>query len=221
MRVYFLGASNSETYRMMNAILKYSKDVSFDGFIDSNPEKWNTNFLGLPVLGGIEIVSKLKDDGVGFVNLITRDTRVRFETTRKIVEYGGQLVNFIHPAIDLTLVKMGVGNYIQEGVILQAEVVVGDNSSIHMGSLIGHETKIGNSVFIAHGVSVSGCCQIGDGTFIGTNATILPRVKVGNWVTIGAGAVVTKDVPDYSVLVGNPGRVIKSNEPVYSHAELF
>jgi acetyltransferase-like isoleucine patch superfamily enzyme len=76
-------------------------------------------------------------------------------------------------------------------------------------------------VFIAHGVSVSGCCYIGDGTFIGTNSTILPRISIGKWATIGAGTVVTKDVPDYSVVVGNPGRVIKVNEQLFFDGEIL
>jgi acetyltransferase-like isoleucine patch superfamily enzyme len=119
------------------------------------------------------------------------------------------------------MVSVGIGNYIQESVILQAEVLVGDNSSIHMGALIGHESRIGNSVFIAHAVSVSGCCDIGDGCFVGTNATILPRLRIGKWSTIGAGAVVTKDIPDYSVVVGNPGKVIRMNRTAFAHGDVF
>ena len=122
---------------------------------------------------------------------------------------GGHLGNFIHPSIDLTMTKLGAGLYLQEGVQLQAEVELGDNTSIHMGAVVGHETKVGKSVFIAHAVSISGCCSIGDGAFIGTNATILPRIKVGRWATIGAGAVITKDVPDCAVVVGNPGKLLR------------
>ena len=51
---------------------------------------------------------------------------------------------------------------------------------------------------------------IGDNCYIGSGATILGPVKIGNNVIIGAGAVVVKDVPDNSVVVGNPGRVAKS-----------
>jgi acetyltransferase EpsM len=36
-------------------------------------------------------------------------------------------------------------------------------------------------------------------------------VKIGKWATIGAGAVIINDVPDYAVVVGNPGKVIKFN----------
>ena len=50
---------------------------------------------------------------------------------------------------------------------------------------------------------------MGEGTHIGAGATIIPNLKIGKWATIGAGAVVIKDVPDYAVVVGNPGRIIK------------
>lgn len=47
---------------------------------------------------------------------------------------------------------------------------------------------------------------------IGANVTILPGVTIGNNVVIGAGAVVTKDIPDNSLAVGVPARVIKEIE---------
>ena len=45
--------------------------------------------------------------------------------------------------------------------------------------------------------------------WIGAGATILPGVTVGKYAIVGAGSVVTQDVPDYSVVVGNPARVVK------------
>ena len=47
------------------------------------------------------------------------------------------------------------------------------------------------------------------GAWIGAGATILPGVTVGRYAVVGAGAVVTKDVPDYSVVVGSPARIVK------------
>lgn len=51
--------------------------------------------------------------------------------------------------------------------------------------------------------------SIGDGCWIGEKACILPGVKIGKKCIIGANSVVTKSIPDYSIAVGNPAKVIK------------
>ena len=191
------------------------------GFIDNDSSKKGMNFHGYRVFGGFEVLDDFSGDDVHIVNTITQTTAIRYETTREVVRRGFPLANLIYPTVDLRMARVGVGNYIQEAVQLQAEVSIGDNSSIHMGTLIGHETRIGNSTFIAHAVSISGLVKIGDGVTIGTNSTIIPRIKIGNWATIGAGAVVIRDVPDYAVAVGNPAKVIKYSEEKYADGEVF
>ena len=52
--------------------------------------------------------------------------------------------------------------------------------------------------------------KIGNNVFVGAGTIILPGVTIGNNVVIGAGSVVSKDIPDDSVVVGNPARVVKS-----------
>jgi UDP-2-acetamido-3-amino-2,3-dideoxy-glucuronate N-acetyltransferase len=46
------------------------------------------------------------------------------------------------------------------------------------------------------------------GASVGANATVLPGLTIGEWAMIGAGSMVTKDVPAYSVVVGNPAKVV-------------
>jgi maltose O-acetyltransferase len=53
---------------------------------------------------------------------------------------------------------------------------------------------------------------IGDNVFIGAGSIVLPGVTIGNNVVIGAGSVVSRDIPDNSVAVGNPARVVKTCE---------
>lgn len=221
MRLVFLGAANPETGRMIRALERSQANFEAVGFIDNDPAKKGTTFLGLPVFGGFETLDDLVKKNLLFVNLITGSTLVRYETSLQMARKGCRFGNFIHPGIDLFGVSLGVGNYVQESVILQADVRLGDNSSIHIGTLVGHESKIGNSVFIAHGCSISGCVEVGDGTFMGTHATVLPRVRIGRWATVGAGAVVTRDVPDYSIVVGSPARVIKTVEPHHADGSIF
>ncbi len=218
--VLLIGASNPETIRMIRAVNRVSP-TEFLGFIDNDPNKRGTQFYGYRVYGGFECLKDFDPASVRFVNLITRDCKTRFETSSLVASRGFRFTNLIHPSVDLTLVKLGVGNYIQESVILQAEVQVGDNSSIHMAALIGHESRIGSSVFIAHGVVMSGCVTVGDGTFIGAGASILPRTSIGAWAVIGAGAVVTHDIPSGSVAVGNPAKVIKTRRIELNHGNPF
>ena len=62
--------------------------------------------------------------------------------------------------------------------------------------------------FIGSDCNKIGRIVIGDNVFIGLKSIILPNVHIGDNVVIGAGSVVTKDIPDNSVAVGNPARVI-------------
>ena len=60
---------------------------------------------------------------------------------------------------------------------------------------------------------------VGDDVYIGNNVLVLPGVKIGNKVIVGAGAVVTKDIPDNSVAVGVPARVIKTADEYLEKAQ--
>lgn len=216
----FLGAKNPETGRMIAARQRVEQAFRVRGFLDNDPSRHGT-FLGHPVFGGFEAITDEMVRECLFVNLITGTSRARYETSVVLAQRGCRFGNFVHPSVDLFMTELGVGNYIQEGCVVQAGARIGNNSSIHMTGIVSHECVVGNSVFIAHAASVSGECVIEDGVFIGTNATIAPRVHLGKWATIGAGAVVIRDVPAYATAVGNPAKVIKTSEPVHASGDIF
>lgn len=92
------------------------------------------------------------------------------------------------------------------------EVYIGDNVMIGPNTLIttvGHPlSPNGRRKHLAQASEI----HIGDDVWIGGNVTILPGVSIGNNVVIGAGAVVTKDIPDNSLAVGVPARVVRALE---------
>jgi len=79
----------------------------------------------------------------------------------------------------------------------------------------GGSTVIGNNVTILHSVTLgekNGSYPIiGDNVYLGSGCCVLGGVTIGNNVIIGANAVVTKNIPENSIVVGNPGKIISSN----------
>lgn len=84
------------------------------------------------------------------------------------------------------------------------------------GTTFGPHVKIGKNFVMSHGVTIGGTKRgntegfpiIGDDVYVGPGALIVGGITIGNNVAIGGNAVVTKDVPDNSVVVGIPGKVI-------------
>ena len=64
------------------------------------------------------------------------------------------------------------------------------------------------------GIEFARPVTIGDDCWIGGNVTIMPGVNIGKGCTIGAGSVVTKDIPEFSVAIGSPAKVVKKVTPL-------
>jgi sugar O-acyltransferase (sialic acid O-acetyltransferase NeuD family) len=107
--------------------------------------------------------------------------------------------------------SVGHGCMILHGTIVQAGSVIGNHVILNTGAQIDHDCFIADFVHVAPGSILCGSVTVGEGTLIGAGSVIKPGIKVGAWVTIGCGAVIVKDIPDYAVVVGNPGRIIKYN----------
>ena len=226
MKVALYGPKNPETIRFFMQLNRHEQQAGLEkteltGFLHSDPSLKGNDFYGYPIFGGLDAVAGLAAQGVKFVSLVTGNTIARYQTGRGIISHGGELTSLIHPDVDLLMSSVGPGAYIQEKVVIQANVAFGNNCSVHIGCMIAHDVRVGNSAFISFAVAVSGEVEIGDGTFIGANATILPRIKIGKFATVGAGAVVNRDVPDYTVVAGNPARVIKQNPPELKHGNVY
>jgi len=123
-------------------------------------------------------------------------------------------VNFpklVHPSSTISKFStIGEGTVVMPQCSIKAMTTIGKHCIINAGAIIGHDITIGDYVHVAPNSSVAGFVNIGEGAHIGIGASIIQGVNIGKWSIIGAGAVIIKDVPDYSVVVGNPGKIIKS-----------
>lgn len=137
-----------------------------------------------------------------------------------------------------------IGHHFETGhsVIIREENEIGDSVSIWSHSVIDYGCRIGSRVKIHSNTYVAQYTVIEDDVFIapgtifandkypvshhlegprvkrgariGVNVTILPGVTIGEEALVGAGSVVTKDVPDRTVVVGNPARPVATIDEI-------
>lgn len=95
------------------------------------------------------------------------------------------------------------------------KIVIGKNALIaQFCSFIGgqYEFKKGTDVKIGSQGFNNGEIEIGDDAWIGTHVVILPGVTIGTGAVVGAGSIVTRDVPPYTIVAGNPAKIISKRE---------
>lgn len=93
-------------------------------------------------------------------------------------------------------ITVGAGTNLQEGCILHTDM--------------GYPLVLGRDCTIGHRVTLHGC-TVGEGSLVGMGATVLNGAVIGRNCLIGAGALVTegKQIPDGSLVMGAPGRVVR------------
>jgi len=123
---------------------------------------------------------------------------------------------------DFATVNNGVG-----------EVIIGERTRIGLGNTIIGPVNIGNDIMFAQNITVSGLnhgyedistpislqptstspITIEDEVWIGANSVIVAGVTVGKHSVVAAGSIVTRDVPPYSIVAGNPAKLLKQYNP--------
>ncbi|MGM1055637.1 MAG: acetyltransferase [Bacteroidota bacterium] len=180
-----------------------SIDISIDAIFDDN--------LQLTEVSGYKVVHTLSN------KLLMRGTVLAIgdNKIRKIVvgKFDGKIqkgISHISSVLAPTVI-IGAGTVVMANAAINAETRIGNHCIVNTGATVEHECQLGDFVHISPNAALAGNVIVGEGTHIGIGAVVIPGVKIGKWVTIGAGAVVLADVPDFAVVVGNPGKIIKYN----------
>jgi carbonic anhydrase/acetyltransferase-like protein (isoleucine patch superfamily) len=101
---------------------------------------------------------------------------------------------------DTDLITVGPATNVQDGAVVHADP--------------GVPCTLGEGVTVGHMAMIHGC-TIGDYSLIGIHAVVLNRAKIGRFCVIGANALIPegKVIPDYSLVMGSPGKVVRTLEP--------
>lgn len=161
-------------------------------------------------LHGSPVFKASKNNVKGPLIISIGSNKVRkFIAERYPVEYA----KAVHPSALISQTTIiGDGSVVMQGAIIQSDAQLGKHCIINTGASIDHECKIADYVHISPNATLCGNVCVGEGSWIGAGATIIPGIKIGKWCTIGAGSTVLNDIPDNSVAVGSPAKIINSTD---------
>ena len=162
------------------------------------------SILGVPVLGGGEILPELHAAGVRLaVNAVggIGDIGVRIRVFQRLAEAGFACPAVVHPTAHIEASAV-----LSPGVQVFAHAYVGSDSHVgygvivNTGAIISHDCRLGNYTNISPGAILAGEVQIGPAALVGMGATINLRAKIGAGARVGNGATVKSDVPEKGVV---------------------
>lgn len=117
----------------------------------------------------------------------------------------------VHPtAYVAETARLEEGAMVLQGVIIQDMATIGKHAILNTGCSVDHDCQVGDFAHVAPGAVLCGNVTISEGCLIGAGSVIIPGMKVGEWSVVGAGSVVIDHVPAFSIVAGNPAKVIKS-----------
>jgi sugar O-acyltransferase (sialic acid O-acetyltransferase NeuD family) len=181
------------------------------GFLDDNDSDWGKDYFGYKVLGPLSMAAQLTE--TQFVNGIGSPRN--FWKKKDIIARTGvtedRFETIIHPRAAVSaFASVGRGSVILPNATLSARVHVGRNVIILPNAIVSHDVSIGDYTCVASAACLAGGVHVSESCYIGANSSVNNNVKLGRYSLIGMGATVLKDIPENSVAVGNPARVIRN-----------
>jgi acetyltransferase EpsM len=160
--------------------------------------------LGVPVLGGEEVLQSLYDQGIRLmvngVGAIHRN-RIRYGIFVKMAARGFAFPRIIHPkAVVEPSAEIAGGVQVFGLAFLGSAVRVGFGAVVNTGAIVSHDCKIGDFAHLTPGVVLAGNVEVGIGALIGMGVTTAIGVKIGAWARIGNGARINGDVPPNAIV---------------------
>lgn len=160
--------------------------------------------LGIPVLGGNGMLTRLKAQGIGrIVNAVggIGDITPRLRIYSNIRDAGLLVQTVIHPRAYIEKsAKLDEGQQVFFNAYIGSDVKVGFGCIINTGAIVSHDCVLGNYVNISPGAILAGAVEVGERTLIGMGVTINLAVKIGSGARIGNSAVIKADVPENGIV---------------------
>lgn len=200
------------TYGEVYASYLTEAGVNIVGFLDDNKSLWGSSIVGIPVLGGQELLPQLLSEGeADSIYCPIGNNKLRVDILSKAAAMGYTTPNFIHPSVLISPnVSIGKGVYILPRSIVMPHSRIEDYVMISIGANIIHHSHLCRGVFLSNGVNLGANIVAKPYAYVGMGATVMTGVSyIGENSLIGAGSAVIRDVPDNAVVAGVPSKILK------------
>lgn len=173
-------------------------------------------FHSIEVIGNSVDAAKYLEDPnisffVGYIGM--KNEQEVFEKILSLAIPMDRFATLIHPTaiVPKRYCSIGQGVLMAPLAQLSADTEVGDNCILLPNSFLGHDSSMERFSHLTTNSVVGGNVKIGKGAHIGSNSTIREDIVIGDFSLIGSGSVVLHDVPNNSIVVGNPAKVLRKN----------
>lgn len=181
------------------------------GFVDADPALTDAYVGGLPVVGSVNSLPRLRQQRVRHAIVAIGDNRTRLRYASLLREQGFELANAVHPTASVSSTASVGDNVVvcpQAAVVCEARL--GLAAIVNTGAVIDRECVIGDGAHVCPGAVLAGRVRVGRGAFVGIGAQVIQCRSIGRFAIVGAGAAVIDDVPDFTTVVGVPARAIRT-----------
>ncbi len=175
------------------------------GLIDPNAA--DLEVLGVPVLGGDELLPRLFEQGVASAVVAIGSNRRRQQLGHSLLAMGFTLPAVVHPSAFISpSAVIGQGSVVMARAVVGTLASVGELAIINTGAIVEHDNQIGKSTHICPGVALAGGVRVGDRALVGVGSAVRPEISIGDDSIVGAGSAVVTNVPSGVTVAGTPAR---------------
>lgn len=202
-----LGREVAELAKQINTLSKRWENIIFIDDHATEPSKNGINLLTFSET--IETYSKNEIE----ISIAIGEPEVRKILYEKVTSEGYCLATLIHPQVHIPeSTEILSGTIINIYSFISCNVKIGANVCIQSQSLIAHDCTVEAHSVISPCAALAGSCFVGKCSYVGMGAHVKEKSKIGSSSIVGMGSVVLNDIPENVVVVGNPARILKTNE---------
>jgi sugar O-acyltransferase (sialic acid O-acetyltransferase NeuD family) len=181
------------------------------GFLDDDPQLKGTKIVGYAVLGTLSQANEHSDcvfvNGIGSFRNYWRKPEIIARTGMPL----NRFETIVHPKASVSrFATLGPGTVVLQNAAINSRAQISSHVMILPNAIISHDVQVGDHSCIASAACLAGNVRVGRICYVGANCSVRNNVTLGNGCLVGMGAVVLEDVPEVTVVVGNPARAIRS-----------